>query len=100
MRLPSPGVQLWGEETSKAFGFEDQQGLTLGAPQDLGNRDSILRKCTQSLTCTGAQGKAVILQEPGPDLHAGVGGSSEEVALALSGVIKAGGEHSRECSPV
>ena len=42
----------------------------------------------------------MILQEPGPDLHAGVGGSSEEVAMALSGVIKAGGEHSRECTPV
>lgn len=38
----------------------------------------------------------MILQEPGPDLHAGVGGSCREVALAVSGVIKAGGEHSRE----
>lgn len=54
----------------------------------------------QSLAGTGAQGKAVILQEPGPDLHAGVGGSSKEVALALSGIIKAGGEHNRECSPM
>lgn len=40
----------------------------------------------------------MILQEPGPDLHAGVGGSSKEVALALSGVIKAGGRNIGECS--
>ena len=40
----------------------------------------------------------MILQEPGPDLHAGVGGSCREVALALSGVIKAVGRHIRECS--
>lgn len=74
--------------------------MTSGAPQDLGKQRLILRKCMQSLAGTGAQGKAVILQEPGPDLHAGVGGSSKEVALALSGIIKAGGEHNRECSPM
>lgn len=40
-----------------------------------GNRDSTFAGCTQVLTCTGTQSKAVIPLEPVPDLSTGLGGS-------------------------
>ena len=46
-----------------------------------GNRDLTLGGYTQGFMCTGAQGKAVTPQEPGPDLLVVLGGSPGEMRV-------------------
>lgn len=48
------------------------------------NKDSTLRWHMQGFMCTGSQDKAVIPQEPGPDLPVGLGRSSGEAQSALA----------------
>ena len=65
----------------RVYGFESQQGLSAGAPQELRKQDSNLGGCTQVFTCTGTQGKAVTPEEPGPELPVSFGGSPDETGV-------------------
>ena len=56
-QAPQSRCPASGGGAPRASGFEGQQGLSARAPQDWGNRDSILEGCTQSLMHTGTQGK-------------------------------------------
>ena len=46
-----------GEGAPGASGIEGQWDLCAGAPQDWGNGDSALERCTQAFMCTGSQGR-------------------------------------------
>ena len=55
-----------------------------------GHRDPTLGGCTQSLTCTGTQGKAVTPWEPGLDLTAGLGGSPRKGGIGCGSLLGQG----------
>ena len=48
------------------------------------NRDPILERCTQALTCTGSQGKAEAPQESGSDPTAVLGGSPGKEGVTVN----------------
>ena len=67
-----------GRGTPRAVGFEGQQGLNAGAPQDWG-KQKLHSWSAHTVSCTlGPRAKAVTSQECRPDLPAGLGGSPGE----------------------
>ena len=80
---PCQAPQPWGLPSGggepRAFGFEGQQGLITGDPQNQWNRDSFLGGHSKVSHIPGHREKAVTSQESGSDLPVGLGGSHGEV---------------------
>ena len=68
------GIRHWEKEPLDHLALKASGTCVQELHRTGGNGDPILKRCTQTFTCTGSQGKAKYPEESGPNLTAVLGG--------------------------
>ena len=78
------GVWLWEKETLEHLALKASGACVQELHGTGGNGDPILKRCTQTFTTTGSQGKAKSPRESGSNLTAVLGGHSEKTGVNVA----------------